>query len=112
MRLATGGALLSHAAMAWVNADDGWVTVCAAAQCIGAIGLFAGFMTPLSSAYIAGVALWRTFLHSDDQHVQALLTALSVSLALLGPGALSLDAWLFGWRRIDVVSKGAEQRGE
>jgi putative oxidoreductase len=31
-----------------------------------------------------------------------LLAAIGAALALLGPGAWSVDARLFGWRRIDV----------
>jgi hypothetical protein len=29
---------------------------------------------------------------------------MGAALALVGPGALSMDAWLFGWKRIDIES--------
>ena len=112
MRLATGGTLLSHAVVAWGHADDWPATLLVAAQCTCALGLIAGFLTPFFSACIAAVAVWWTFSHPDDPHAHALLTALAVSVALLGPGAVSVDAWLFGWRRIDVASKSAGRRAE
>jgi hypothetical protein len=31
-----------------------------------------------------------------------LSAAIGAGLALVGPGAWSLDAWLFGWKRIDI----------
>jgi hypothetical protein len=34
-----------------------------------------------------------------------LLGTLGMALALLGPGAWSLDARLFGWKRIDVPDR-------
>ena len=45
------------------------------------------------------------------EHAQPVLTIVSISdalaLALLGPGAYSIDAWLFG-RQVFVVSPGKE----
>jgi len=37
-----------------------------------------------------------------DLWADVLLPTLGASLALLGPGAWSADARLFGWKRIDV----------
>jgi uncharacterized membrane protein YphA (DoxX/SURF4 family) len=42
------------------------------------------------------------FSRGDGTNLHVLLAALGVSLVMLGPGAWSLDARLFGRRRIDV----------
>jgi hypothetical protein len=37
-----------------------------------------------------------------DVWLHVLLMTLGICLSLLGPGAWSVDARLFGWRRIDI----------
>jgi len=37
-----------------------------------------------------------------NQPFYILLGALAAALALLGPGAFSVDARLFGWRRVEI----------
>jgi len=56
---------------------------------------------------IAGVAVvvLEIFLaasHSCDLYLSALLATLGLALALLGPGAWSVDARRFGWKRIEI----------
>jgi uncharacterized membrane protein YphA (DoxX/SURF4 family) len=76
---------------------------------IGAgILLLAGFLTPFVSATLAlvdlGVALfWST--HPPDAHFVLhflFLAAVELGIALLGPGALSVDAHLFGRHRVII----------
>jgi putative oxidoreductase len=47
-------------------------------------------------------ALWITLTHRDHLSPSILLATIGAALALLGPGAWSFDAWLFGWKRIDT----------
>jgi putative oxidoreductase len=42
------------------------------------------------------------FSHSADPSTHVLVGALGVALAMLGPGAWSLDARLFGRKRIQI----------
>jgi hypothetical protein len=37
-----------------------------------------------------------------DQWVSLLLATMAMALALIGPGTWSLDARIFGWRRVDI----------
>ena len=78
---------------------------------IGGIFLIAGFWTPATGILIAIVESWiawslyRSRLPAAEMH--AFLAALSVSVAMLGPGAWSVDAHLFGRKRFDVDGRRA-----
>lgn len=68
-----------------------------------ALPLLAGFWTPIAGAAMAASQCWialagvhRRLFPSDSLLAHFLLAALGASLALLGPGAWSVDARLFG----------------
>ena len=65
-----------------------------------ALLLCAGLWTPIAGSMLAGVAVWTAFSPTGDPWALILLAAVGVSLAMLGPGAWSLDALLFGRRRM------------
>ena len=67
-----------------------------------AILLIAGLWTPIAGALVAITELWRVFARTGDPWFHILLGTLGIALALLGPGAWSVDARLFGWKRIDI----------
>ena len=70
---------------------------------IGAgILLLAGLWTPAAGALAAIVKLWIAFSHSGDPWIAILQAVLSAVLAMVGPGAWSIDARLFGRKRIDL----------
>ena len=64
--------------------------------------LLAGLWTPIAGALTAAFALWSAFWHSGDPWSCIMLATLGAALALLGPGRWSVDARLFGWKRIDM----------
>jgi putative oxidoreductase len=72
------------------------------AALIGGFLLFVGLWTPVSGCLIAALALWSFFTRSGDASRDILLATIGVALAMIGPGLWSLDARLFGWRRIDI----------
>jgi putative oxidoreductase len=67
--------------------------------------LLAGLWTPITGALQAVIELWTVFSQGDPAVVHLLLAALGVSLVMLGPGAWSVDARLFGRKRIDIQSR-------
>jgi putative oxidoreductase len=70
----------------------------------GTAGLFilVGLWTPVASVLSALVQLWAAVSDSGDPWAHVLAVALGVGLALLGPGAYSIDARAYGRRRISI----------
>jgi len=64
--------------------------------------LIAGLWTPIAGTLVVGLAIWQAVLRHENPYPAILLAAMGAALALVGPGALSMDAWLFGWKRIDI----------
>jgi len=107
MRAAAGGALVVCGAVVLVHAPQ----LVPALQAVGAAGLgillLIGLWTPVAGALAALAALWAGFVEpSPHDGYYALLATLGAALALLGPGAFSVDARLFGWKRVEIGRGG------
>ena len=64
--------------------------------------LIIGPWTPAAAALMVILELWRIVSRRGDLAVEVLLSTLALAIALVGPGAWSVDARLFGWKRIDI----------
>src|SRR5438128_1979548 len=94
-RLLTSAALL-HCGIAYLRTAPHVAPV--APQIIGAGAgtlLLVGLWTPLVGALIAIVELWIAFSCPGDPWISIGLAVLGASLAMVGPGAWSIDALLF-----------------
>jgi uncharacterized membrane protein YphA (DoxX/SURF4 family) len=73
---------------------------------VAAIFLFAGLWTPAIGTLVALDEVWVAISlycpPREDTWIHIFLAILSVSVAMLGPGAWSIDARLFGRRRFDI----------
>jgi uncharacterized membrane protein YphA (DoxX/SURF4 family) len=68
--------------------------------------LLVGLWTPIAGLIVAIIELLTGFSHGHDPWLNVLLVSLGVALALIGPGAWSVDARLFGWKRIEIQRPG------
>jgi len=71
--------------------------------CIG-LGpfLIVGLWTPVVGTLLALAALPNTFAYTEYRWHWIVIATLGISLALLGPGLWSIDARLFGWKRLKI----------
>lgn len=64
--------------------------------------LLFGLWTPIAGMVIAVAELIILTSHPADPWVCIMLVALGATLAMIGPGAWSIDARLFGRKQIDI----------
>jgi hypothetical protein len=102
MRLVAGVALIAQGLME-LRAEPPIGSAILDVLTLGAaVLLIAGLWTPVVGSLVSVLALWRIIQHTGDLWANILSGTLGAALALLGPGAWSADARLFGWKRIDI----------
>jgi putative oxidoreductase len=67
--------------------------------------LLVGLWTPVVGPVLAILASWAVWFHPAHVLSWILLATLGVALALLGPGGWSVDAHLFGWKRVELPDR-------
>lgn len=67
--------------------------------------LLAGLWTPVAGTLKTVIEIWIIFSSGDAVVAHLLRAMLGASLVMLGPGAWSVDARLFGRKRIDIRSR-------
>jgi uncharacterized membrane protein YphA (DoxX/SURF4 family) len=109
LRLLTGVALL-HFGISSVREGPPPLTV--VLQVIGmatAVLLLVGMFTPVAGVLAAAAKLWlaisRFSSHSDDLWVALSQALLVAALAMIGPGAWSIDARRYGRKRIEIPER-------
>jgi putative oxidoreductase len=64
--------------------------------------LLMGLWTPVAATLVAAVQVWKICWKFGDPWIYILLGTIAVAVAMLGPGFWSVDARLYGWKRIDL----------
>lgn len=112
LRAAVGIMVLFGGAIELTGSEDlrvgSWVAGVLAV--IAGIALLVGFMTPVAAvlAGLSAVGLWLSVIPGSgldlfpSKPMIAFLAVVAVVVALLGPGAFSVDARLFGLREIII----------
>jgi putative oxidoreductase len=100
IRLLVGTTLIVHGVVVLREAPLLGRAALAAFVIVLGLQLIVGLWTPLAGALIAVTALWSVLTHPADRSYAVIVGVLGFALALLGPGAWSVDARLFGWKRL------------
>jgi putative oxidoreductase len=64
--------------------------------------LVAGLFTPLAGFLAVALSLSEILVYRQGPYPGILLAAMGAGAALVGPGAFSVDALLFGLKKIDI----------
>jgi uncharacterized membrane protein YphA (DoxX/SURF4 family) len=94
--------LLRLSILATVMADGPVPPLPMLAQTIGGGLLLIGLWTPVAAIVCSLAEVWLAILAGPGAGMHVAHAAISLSLALLGPGAWSLDCRLYGRRRVTL----------
>ena len=72
--------------------------------------VLAGLWTPIAGSIVAGLTLWELISQVTPAPQLTWIAVIAASLALLGPGAWSVDAWLYGWKQIRISDHNGSGR--
>ena len=102
MRLVIGAVVLWHAGPRLWSDPPLHMLIVYALLTLAALLLIAGLWTPVAGAVVAVIAISEILTTGDHPVGRLLAATIAGALTMLGPGRLSIDARLFGWKRIDV----------
>ena len=102
LRVAAGSSLIARSILVLGNAPtftSGFFQLFIATA---GLLLITGLWTPVVATVMVLLELWRVISRHGDPASDILLCTLAIAIALLGPGGWSVDARLFGWKRIEI----------
>ena len=103
IRVVVGGVLILRAILRFsTDLQPVSLLVATALLMAGGLLLMLGLWTPIAGILIALIELWKMLTLSGDKPVWLLLGTAGAALAMLGPGRWSIDARLFGWKRVEA----------
>jgi putative oxidoreductase len=105
MRVVLGLALIGRAVGRLSNGPSTHVTVLAVLGIGAGLLLLMGLWTPVAATLVAAIQLWKVYWKFEDPWIYFLLATIAAAIAMVGPGFWSVDARLYGWKRIDPPAR-------
>ena len=105
MRLVLGIALIWRAVGRLSSDPSTNVTVLSMLGIGAGLLLLMGLWTPVAATPVAAMELWKIYWKLGDPWIYLLLATIAAAIAMLGPGFWSVDARLYGWKRIDLPAR-------
>ena len=102
MRLVIGAVVLWHAGPRLWSDPPLHIIAAYGSLALAALLLIAGLWTPVAGAVVAVVVISEILTTGEPPVGRLLAATIAGALTMLGPGRLSIDARLFGWKRIDL----------
>jgi len=109
LRLAAGVTLINHGLSAWARGEPFVLEAYYAVLILLGLLLLVGLWTPIAAGLAAANAIYEAIAGSSFGLQCVSLGFLAGGLALLGPGAWSVDAWLYGWKQIKIADRKRDQ---
>jgi uncharacterized membrane protein YphA (DoxX/SURF4 family) len=107
MRAAVGATVIVVAITSWLPGLSFGLTIRHVIAITGGSFLILGLWTPVAGSIVAIIQLWAIFSQPGDAWTRILVAALAAGLAMVGPGAWSIDARLFGWKRLNFRDRNS-----
>jgi putative oxidoreductase len=104
-RLLIGSALLHYGIAQVEQTQNVAIFAPSVIQATAGLLLIIGLWTPVVGVLAALAEIWTIFRHSEDYWIAIILGTLAASLAMIGPGAWSIDARLFGRKHMDIPER-------
>jgi putative oxidoreductase len=101
-RLLVGGALIYYASSSLADALRFEIAVPELLGAATGVLLIAGLWTPVTGIIVFAVEVWIVFFRHNGVMMPIVLAVLGLTLAMIGPGAWSVDARLFGRKQIST----------
>ena len=102
MRVVVGLTVLVRASSSLWNNPSIDSTPVSVVLAVSGIVLIPGLWTPVAGTLIALFEIWHVLTVAGDPWVPLLLGTIGGALAMLGPGLWSVDALIFGWKRVEA----------
>jgi putative oxidoreductase len=104
LRLATGSALIFEGVTTLLRGVPFAPGVFQGFLTLLGVLLLAGLWTPVVGALVAVASIWEMVSHPALWPPFLPISVMAAALALLGPGAWSIDARLYGWKQIRIAA--------